>query len=53
MGAEFSGVFTKAGQLFFDTTNHVLYDNVNADETADFAIQLNGITNLVAADFIL
>jgi hypothetical protein len=53
MGAEFSGVFTKAGQLFFDTTSHILYGNVNADETADFAIQLNGVTSLVAADFIL
>jgi|GEM_PF-2287436 len=53
MGAEFSGVFTKAGQLFFDTTDQILYGNVNADATADFAIQLNGVTNLVAADFIL
>ena len=53
MGAEFSGVFTKAGQLFFDTTTHILYGNVNADATADFAIQLNGVTNLVATDFIL
>jgi hypothetical protein len=53
MGAEFSGVFTKAGQLFFDTTTHILYGNVNADETADFAIQLNGVSSLVSADFIL
>jgi len=53
MGAEFSGVFTKAGQLFFDTTDHILYGNVNSDETADFAIQLNGVTSLVATDFIL
>ena len=53
IGVEFSGVFTKAGQLFFDTTNHVLYGNVNADETADFAIQLNGVSSLVAGDFIL
>ena len=53
MAAEFSGVFTKAGQLFFDTTDQILYGNVNADATADFAIQLNGVTNLVAADFIL
>lgn len=53
IGAEFSGVFTKAGQLFFDTTTHILYGNVNADETADFAIQLNGVSSLVSADFIL
>ncbi len=53
IGSEFSGIFTKAGQLFFDTTDHILYGNVNADATADFSIQLNGVTNLVAADFIL
>jgi len=53
IGAEFSGTFTKAGQLFFDTTDHILYGNVNSDETADFAIQLNGVTSLVATDFIL
>ncbi|MEI6747171.1 MAG: hypothetical protein WCL34_14500 [Methylococcaceae bacterium] len=53
IGAEFSGVFTKAGQLFFDTTDHILYGSVNNDGAASFAIQLNGVTNLVAGDFIL
>jgi len=53
MGAEFSGVFTKAGQLFFDTTDHILYGCVNNDGAASFAIQLNGVSSLVAGDFIL
>jgi Ca2+-binding RTX toxin-like protein len=43
-GAEFSGVFTKAGQLFFDTTDHILYGSVNNDGAASFAIQLNGVS---------
>lgn len=46
-------LFTKAGQLFFDTTSHILYGNVNQDSAADFAIQLNGVNNLVASDFVL
>ena len=53
MGAEFSGVFTKAGQLFFDTTDHILYGSVNNDGAASFAIQLNGVSSLVAGDFVL
>jgi len=53
IGSEFSGVFTKAGQLFFDTTDQILYGCVNNDGVASFAIQLNGVTNLVAGDFIL
>jgi Ca2+-binding RTX toxin-like protein len=53
MVANFSGVFTKAGQLFFDTISHILYGNVNQDDTADFAIQLNGINSLVASDLML
>lgn len=53
IGSEFSGIFTKAGQLFFDTTDHVLYGSINNVGTANFAIQLNGVTSLVASDFIL
>lgn len=52
-GAKFSGTFTKAGQLFFDTTSHILYGNVNQDGAADFAIQLNGVSSLVASDLML
>ena len=53
IGSEFSGTFTKAGQLFFDTTDQILYGCVNNDGVASFAIQLSGVTNLVASDFIL
>ncbi|MDD5228649.1 MAG: Calx-beta domain-containing protein, partial [Methylococcales bacterium] len=53
VGAEFSGKFTKAGQLFFDTTHETLYGNIDKDGAADFAIQLNGVTNLVSGDLVL
>lgn len=41
------------GQLRFDTTSHVLYGSVNADNKPEFSIQLNGVNSLVATDFIL
>jgi hypothetical protein len=53
LGTEFSGSFTKAGQLFFDTTVHILYGNVDKDPEADFEIELSGVTKLVAGDFVL
>ena len=53
VGAKFSGKFTKAGQLFFDTTDEILYGNVNKDGAADFAIQLNGVSNLVTGDLVM
>ncbi len=53
VGNEFSGEFTAVGQLYFDTTDAILYGNVNKDEAADFAIQLSGVKSLVAGDFIL
>lgn len=53
IGNEFSGIFTQAGQLYFDTSSSVLYGNVNADATADFAIQLTGVTNLNLIDLSL
>ncbi|MGB4497293.1 MAG: hypothetical protein WBI40_01220 [Methylococcaceae bacterium] len=53
MGTSFSGTFTKAGQLFFDTKAHILYGNVNQDGAADFVIQLNGVSSLVASDLML
>jgi hypothetical protein len=49
----FSGLFTKTAQLFFDATSHILYGNVNQDSAADFAIKLNGISILVASDLML
>ena len=53
MGVQFSGKFTKPGQLFFDTTDNILYGNVDNDSGADFAIELTSVTKLVAADLIL
>ncbi len=46
----FSG---KAGEVRFDSTNKILYGNVNSDKTPDFAIQLNGVKSLVVDDFVL
>ena len=53
IGVQFSGKFTKPGQLFFDTTDNILYGNVDNDSGADFAIELTSVTKLVAADLIL
>jgi len=46
----FSG---KAGEVRFDSTNKILYGNVNNDKMPDFAIQLNGVKSLVVDDFVL
>jgi Ca2+-binding RTX toxin-like protein len=43
--------FTAAGQLLFSAG--ILYGNTNADSTAEFAIELTGITALSISDFIL
>ncbi|SDT14955.1 calcium-binding protein [Pseudomonas oryzae] len=43
--------FTAAGQL--KVVSGVLYGNTDADSTAEFAIQLTGISSLSTADFIL
>jgi len=41
------------GQLYFDTITQMLYGSTDADKVPEFAIQLSGVTTLVAADFIL
>jgi len=46
-----SASFTAAGQLKF--ASGVLYGNTDADATAEFAIELTGITSLGASDLIL
>jgi hypothetical protein len=43
----------KPGQLFFDTTDGILYGNVDVDGGADFAIELSGITKLIASSLML
>ena len=53
VGKEFSGTFTKAGQLFFETSSGMLYGNVNKDGAADFEIELSGVSQLVTTDFVL
>lgn len=46
-----ASAFTAAGQL--KVVNGVLYGNTDADNTAEFAIQLTGISSLTTADFVL
>ena len=46
-----STAFTAAGQL--KVSGSVLYGNTDADATAEFAIQLTGITILATSDFVL
>ncbi len=53
VGEKFLGKFTKTNALFFETSTHILYGNVDAKSGADFSIQLSGVTNLVASDFVL
>ena len=53
LGGTFSGVFASPGDLYFDTTAHVLYGNTDADTAAEFAIQLVGVSTLTAADLFL
>ena len=53
IGAKFSGKFTTTGQLFFETSTHILYGNIDSKSGADFSIQLNGVSNLITTDFIL
>jgi Ca2+-binding RTX toxin-like protein len=52
VGAGFSGAFTTAGALYFDSVAHVLYGNTNATPEAEFAIQLSGVNTLSAFDII-
>ncbi|TAN70884.1 MAG: hypothetical protein EPN17_03475 [Methylobacter sp.] len=53
VGGAFSGTFAHPGELYFDQTAHILYGNNDADSTADFSIMVIGVSNLVAADFLL
>ncbi|MCX7093828.1 MAG: lectin-like protein [Methylobacter sp.] len=53
VGGTFSGVFANSGELYFDKTAQILYGNNDADNAADFSIQLAGVSNLVATDFVL
>lgn len=54
-GASFSGSFSGAGKLYYDTSTDILWGNNDADAQADFSIQvkLSGLANLSAGDFML
>jgi Ca2+-binding RTX toxin-like protein len=45
--------FTSAAQVRFDKSNGYLLINTDADTTAEFVIQLNGVNNLSNTDLIL
>ncbi len=53
VGGTFSGMFSNPGELYFDKNAHILYGNNDADSTADFSIELAGVSALAAADFVL
>lgn len=53
VGGAFSGSFYRVGALYFDNVAHVLYGNSDADKTAEFAIELTGVTTLAASNFLL
>jgi large repetitive protein len=50
--AAFSGV-DATGQLRFDSATHMLYGSTNADATAEFAIELTGVSSISAAELHL
>jgi hypothetical protein len=52
-GGAFSGVFVTTAALYFDQTAQVLYGNNDADNTADFSIQLLGVGSLGVAALVL
>ena len=53
IGSEEFSKTDASGQLRFDVTSHILYGSSNADNKAEFSIQLNGVSSLVISDFIL
>jgi Ca2+-binding RTX toxin-like protein len=51
-----SAAFNKtnaSAQLRFDATSKILYGSTDADTAPEFSIQLNGVSSLVAGDFVL
>ncbi len=52
IGAKAFSKTDATGQLRFDTATHILYGSTDADNKAEFSIQLNGVKSLVADDFI-
>lgn len=50
--AAFSNV-NASKQLRFDDVNHILYGSTDADNAAEFSIQVTGVASLAATDFSL
>ncbi len=53
IGAKSFSKTDATGELRFDAATHILYGSTDADNKAEFSIQLNGVKSLVANDFIL
>ena len=53
MGNDAFSKIDATGQLRFDAATHTLYGSNNADIKPEFSIQLNGVNNLAAGDFVL
>lgn len=49
----FSDLNNNTGKLYFDADMHLLYGSTNADAKPEFAIELTGISSLVAGDIML
>jgi hypothetical protein len=48
-----TGEFTSIGQLRFDSATGMLYGNTDSDSSAEFALQLSGVTSLSLGDLVL
>ncbi|MEI7795439.1 MAG: flagellar basal body FlgE domain-containing protein [Methylococcaceae bacterium] len=53
IGAKAFSKTDATGELRFDAATHILYGSTDADNKAEFSIQLNGVKSLVADDFVL
>lgn len=53
IGAQAFSKTDATGELRFDAKTHILYGSTDADNKAEFSIQLNGVKSLVADDFVL
>lgn len=51
--AEFSDFASAAGLVRFDATTHMLQASVDADADAEFQVELQGVSTLVAANIVL
>lgn len=52
-GGAFSGSFATPGELYFDSSKHILYGNTDGDPAPEFSLQLLNLATLSASDLIL